>query len=126
MTIRGIEPPADPELHAFWDGTRSQELRLPRCQDCGTTFWFPRTTCPACLSERLEWNAASGTGEVHAVSVNHQPEKYAVALIDLDEGPRLMSNVVGIDPDDVEVGMRVRLTWEAMADGRHLWLFEPQ
>ena len=120
-----MEPPADPDLQTFWDGTRDQELRLPRCTDCGTTFWYPRTTCPACLSESLEWRAAAGTGTVHAVSVNHRPEKYAVALVDLDEGVRLMSNTVGIDAAGVEVGMRVRLTWEALSDGRHLWLFEP-
>lgn len=125
MTLRGMEPPADPELHEFWDGTRQQELRLPRCRSCGTTFWYPRTTCPACLSDQLDWTAAAGTGKVHAVSVMSRPEPYAVALVQLDEDVRLMSNIVGVDPGDVRVGMRVRLAWEALPDGRHLWLFEP-
>jgi len=124
--IRGIEPPEDKDLGTFWDGTRAKELRLPTCRSCGTTFWYPRTTCPSCLAEELDWRAASGTGAVHAVSVNHRPEKYAVALVELDEGVRLMSNVVNVDPDDVTVGMRVRLSWEALSDGRHLWLFEPE
>ena len=127
-----MEPPADPELSTFWEGTKERQLLLPRCTDCGTTFWHPRTTCPACLSDRLEWRPSVGTGAVHAVSVMSRPERYAVVLVDLDapEGPdgqgvRLMSNAVGIDPDDVTVGMRVRLTWEELSDGRHLWLFEP-
>ena len=124
--VKTLEPPADPELQAFWDGTREQQLLLPRCTDCGTVFWHPRTTCPACLSESLTWEPASGNGTVHAVTVNHRPERYAVALVDLDEGPRLMSNVVGVDADEVTVGMPVRLTWEALSDGRHLWLFEPR
>jgi uncharacterized protein len=125
VSLRGIEPPEDKELGAFWDGTRAQELRLPTCRSCGTTFWYPRITCPSCLSEDLDWRAAGGTGEVHAVSVMHRPEKYPVALVELDEGVRLMSNVVNVDPDDVHVGMRVRLTWEPLSDGRNLWLFEP-
>lgn len=124
--VKMIEPPADPDLQTFWDGTRGQRLLLPRCTSCGTVFWHPRTTCPSCLSEALEWDAASGEGTVHAVTVNHRPEHYAVALIDLAEGPRLMSNVVGIEPDEVTVGMPVTLTWEALSDGRHLWLFEPR
>ena len=125
MTVRGMTPPEDPELQAFWEGNRNQQLLLPTCEDCGTTFWYPRTTCPGCLSDRLRWSAAADTGVVHAVSVMQRPEKYPVVLVDLDEGVRLMSNAVNVDPDDVTVGMRVRLTWEALDDGRHLWLFEP-
>ena len=127
-----IEPPLDPELATFWDGTRRQELLIPTCRSCGTAFWYPRTTCPHCLSEDLDWKPSSGEGEVHAVSVMYRPANplmadrvpYAVVLVDLD-GIRLMSNIVGTDAADVAVGMRVRLTWEALTDGRHLWLFEP-
>ncbi len=120
--MRGMEPPLDPELTTFWDGTREQQLLLPHCRSCGTVFWYPRTTCPSCLSEDLDWRASAGTGEIHAVSVMGRDEKYAVVLVDLDEGVRLMSNTT---TPDVEVGDRVRLTWEALTDGRHLWLFEP-
>jgi hypothetical protein len=127
-----IEPPLDPDLEVFWDGTREQRLLLPRCRSCGELFWYPRPTCPHCLSDDLEWTAASGPGTVHAVSVMHRPANpfmadrtpYAVVLVDLDEGVRLMSNVVGVDADGVHIGMRVRLAWEALSDGRHLWVFE--
>ena len=120
-----MEPPADPELSTFWDGTKEQKLLLPHCTACGTTFWHPRTTCPACLSEQLEWRPSVGTGTVYAVSVMYRPEKYPVVLVDLDDDVRIMSNMVGIEPEDVTVGMRVKLTWEELSDGRHLWLFEP-
>jgi len=120
-----MEPPEDPELQTFWDGTRRQELLIPHCTDCGRAFWYPRITCPACLSENIDWRASAGAGEVHAVSVMHRVTPYAVVLVDLDDGVRLMSNIVGVDAVDVTVGMRVRLTWEALSDGRHLWLFEP-
>lgn len=121
-----MEPPEDPDLTTFWNGTREQKLLLPRCTSCGHVFWYPRPTCPRCLSEDLEWNESSGAGEVAAVTVSYKPAPNAVILVDLDEGPRLMSNAVGIDADAVRVGMRVQLTWEALSDGRHLWLFEPQ
>lgn len=120
-----FEPPLDPELTEFWDGTRERELRIPHCRSCGKAFWYPRVTCPHCLGEDLEWRASAGSGEVHAVSVMARGTPYAVVLVDLDEGVRLMSNTTGVDPADVRVGTRVRLTWEALSDGRHLWLFEP-
>ena len=121
--MRGMEPPLDPELTTFWDGTRQQQLLLPHCRACGTVFWYPRATCPSCLSEDLDWRASAGTGAVHAVSVMARgDDPYAVVLVDLDDGVRLMSNTT---TPDVQVGSRVRLTWEALDDGRHLWLFEP-
>jgi uncharacterized OB-fold protein len=135
-----IEPPLDPDLQVFWDGTREQQLLVPRCRSCGNAFWYPRPTCPHCLSADIEWTASGGTGAVAAVSVMHRPANplmadkvpYAVVLVDLDgpTGPdgtrvRVMSNTVGIDATDVTVGMRVALTWEPLTDGRNLWLFEP-
>lgn len=120
-----VEPPLNPELAMFWDGTRERQLLIPHCRSCGAAFWYPRATCPSCLADDLDWRPSAGTGAVHAVSVMHRGTPYAVILVDLDEGVRLMSGTSGVDPLDVHVGMRVRLTWEALSDGRHLWLFEP-
>ena len=128
-----IEPPLDPDLQAFWDGTREKQLLIPTCRSCGKSFWYPRPTCPHCLSADLDWRASTGAGEVAAVSVMHRPANpfmadkvpYAVVLVDLDDGVRLMSNATGVDANDVTVGMRVALTWEPLTDGRNLWLFEP-
>ena len=118
-----MEPPDDPDLAAFWDGTRNQQLLLPHCRSCGKVFWYPRPTCPACLSEDLSWEPATGTGTVHAVTVQSRPAPHAVVLVDLDEGVRVMSNMVGIAAENVRIGARVGLTWEPLSDGRHIWLF---
>ncbi|HEX5587666.1 MAG TPA: OB-fold domain-containing protein [Acidimicrobiia bacterium] len=117
----------------FWDATREQRLLLQWCTDCEQPIFYPRAACPACFGSRLEWRPASGNGEVYAVTVDHRPqittrrteEQFAVALIDLDEGVRMMSNVIGCPPEDVTVGMRVVVAWEPLSDGRHLPQFTP-
>ncbi|HMC41782.1 MAG TPA: OB-fold domain-containing protein [Acidimicrobiales bacterium] len=128
-----LEPPVTEEAEPFWDATRRQELALPWCRHCQRPFWYPRPVCPTCLSPDVEWRPSSGRGQVYAVSVMHRPSNpsmaervpYAVALIDLDDGVRMMSNVVGVEAERVEVGMDVTLTWEPLSDGRHLPLFAP-
>jgi uncharacterized protein len=111
----------------FWDATREQRLDLQWCLDCEAPVHFPRVVCPRCLGTRFEWRTASGDAEVYSVVVEHRAEEpYAVALVDLTEGVRMLTNVVGCPPDDVRVGMPVRVTWEALDDGRHLPLFEPR
>lgn len=129
---RPVAPPSDDAL-GFWEATKDRRFVLPWCASCGTPFWHPRAACPSCLSPDIEWRDASGRGTVYAVSVMHQaalPQladrvPYAVALIDLAEGPRMMSNVIGCPADDVRVGMAVELTWEALPDGRHFPQFQP-
>jgi uncharacterized OB-fold protein len=87
--------------------------------------------CPGCLGSTLEWRESRGHGVVYACTVEHKAQTpaleapYVVALVDLDEGVRLLSNVVGCPPDQVGVGDRVQLTWEPLSDGRRLPLFEP-
>jgi uncharacterized protein len=114
----------------FWTATRERRLVMQRCTACEQVVWYPRHTCPGCGGSDLAWEELAGTGTIHAVSVHHRSPlpaladrtPYAVVLVDLDEGARLMSNVFGAVP---EVGARVRVTWEPLADGRHLPLFEP-
>jgi uncharacterized OB-fold protein len=128
-----IEPPITEEAEGFWDATRRRELVLPWCGHCQRAFWYPRPVCPSCLSPDVGWKPASGRGQVHAVSVMYRPANptmagrvpYAVALVDLDEGVRVMSNVVGVEASEVKVGMDVAVTWEPMSDGRNLPLFAP-
>jgi uncharacterized OB-fold protein len=128
-----FEPPVTDEAEAFWSATERRELVLPWCSKCGQPFWYPRPMCPQCLCPDIEWRPASGRGEVYAVSVMHRPGHpgmadrvpYAVALVDLDEGVRLLTNVVEVDADDVRIGMRVQVTWEPMSDGRNLPVFAP-
>jgi uncharacterized protein len=124
-------PIASPESEPFWQATRERRLVLQWCTVCDEPVQFPRSFCPSCRQSSLGWRDASGAAVVHAVTVEHKPaamdeeEPYVIALVELDEGPRLMTNVVGCAPDDVRVGMAVHVTWEALEDGRHLPLFKP-
>lgn len=132
MTAR-VEPPVSDESVTFWDATREQRFLLPWCTGCDTAIWYPRLTCPRCLGSVIEWREASGRATVHACSIHWKPGAgrteddgpYVVALVDLAEGVRLMSNVVECAPTDVVVGMPVVLVWEPLSDGRYLPVFRP-
>ena len=126
-----LEPPISEVAAPFWDATRERRLLLQWCTACGRPVWYPREVCPGCLGSTLEWRESRGHGVVYACTVEHNAQTpaleapYVVALVDLDEGVRLLSNVVGCPPDQVGVGDRVQLTWEPLSDGRRLPLFEP-
>ncbi len=128
-----LEPRPTEESTAYWEATRDKRLVLQWCLDCDAPVHFHRVVCPSCLGSRFEYREASGRATVHAVVVEHRPpspfdddQPYAVALVDLDEGARMVTNIVGCPPMDVRAGQSVRVTWEALSDGRHLPLFEPE
>lgn len=128
-----FQPPISPAAEPYWDATREQRLVLQWCRACERPIHFPREVCLGCLGTDLEFRPAAGTGTVYAVSVMPKPGNpgmagrapYAVALVDLDEGARLLTNIVTDDPFGVAVGDRVAVAWEALADGRHLPVFAP-
>jgi uncharacterized OB-fold protein len=130
---RRAEPPETALTRPFWNATRERRLLLQWCTRCNVPIHYPRECCPRCLHSELEWRPASGRGEVYAVSVMHRAGNplmqdrvpYAVALVDLEEGVRFMSNIVGCAPSEVRVGMPVSVTWEELSDGRQLPLFAP-
>ena len=129
-----FEPPASEESAPFWDATRRGEVVLPWCRACARPFWYPRAVCPRCLGDAVEWRPASGEGVVYAASVQHLPGPgreaadgpYVVALVDLREGVRVMGNVLECRPEDVRVGLPVRVVWQPLPDGRQLLQFAPQ
>jgi uncharacterized OB-fold protein len=92
---------------------------LPQCEACGRLHYSPRVLCPFCGSDSLGWSELSGDGTVYSTStITPRGETaYAVVLIDLAEGPRLMSNVVGLPADDVRIGTRVRARIDSRPDG---------
>lgn len=128
-----IEPPVTEASAPFWDATREQRFVLPWSTVTGKAVWFPRDVDPAAPGVPFDWREASGEGVVYAASVHHKPGPgrhpdhcpYVVALVDLPEGVRMMTNVVECPPDDVVVGMPVRLVWQPLSDGRHLPQFAP-
>lgn len=127
------EPRATEVSEPFWEATRSRSLVVQWCLTCDRAIFYPRAACPGCLGTELEWRSSVGTGRVYAVTVEHNPQHpamrerapYAVALVDVDDGWRMLTNIVDCNPDDVVVGMPVTVTWEPMSDGRNLALFAP-
>lgn len=128
MSERTVAAPA-PESGPFWEATRERRLVLQWCTPCARPLQYPRAFCPRCKRAVLEWREARGDGTVYAATVEHRPEAmgekepYAVVLVDLAEGARLMGNLVG-DPSGAVVGAPVRVVWEKLDDGRHLPQFE--
>jgi len=110
------------DTKAFWEATQNKELKYQRCDDCETIVFYPRRHCTGCLGSNLSWHTASGKGSIYSFSVVRQSYHpffrarvpYAVAWIDLDEGPRLLSNVVGVEDPGAEltVGQSVVVDWE--------------
>ncbi len=105
----------------YWDAAAEHRLVLPRCVDCGTTFFYPRRRCPACWSDRLEWADATGAGTVWSFTWVHVPfyddvwaddVPYCIACIELDEGVRLVTNLVGADAASVAIGDPVRVVFD--------------
>ena len=93
-------------------------FEIPRCQECARYHFFPRVVCPFCGSQALQWATPSGFGHIYSTTVVRGKEvSHNVCLVDLDEGPRLMSRVVGIDPGDVRIGARVKAQIALEAEG---------
>jgi uncharacterized OB-fold protein len=116
-------PWLDPVSTAFWEATMRNELLYQQCPVCGNRQFYPRAGCTKCLAEP-EWKVAAGTGTIHTFTVVRQTyaepfrswAPYIVAIIELDEGPRITGNVVGIDVDDMRIGQRVHVEFVPMAD----------
>jgi uncharacterized OB-fold protein len=117
----------------FWDAARRHELRIQQCTSCGRHVFYPRLSCPHCGARALEWVPVSGNATVYSYTVARRATHpafadrvpYVIAIVELDEGPRMTTNVVGCAPDDVKIGMRVRATFEDMDDDIALVNFEP-
>ncbi len=129
-----FRPPVSAASEPFWDATRELRLVLQWCRSCERPVHFPREACPACLGTDLDFRPATGRGTVHAVTVIPTPANptmagrgpYAVALVELAEGVRLLTNVIVDDPASVAVGDAVIVAWEPLTDGRHLPVFVPE
>ena len=111
----------------FREAAANGRLLLPRCTSCGRTHWYPRAFCPLCGAQELIWQSAAGYGTVYSVSVMRRVAKpYALALVTLDEGPTLLTNLVGCDLDAVLIGDRVRAIVSASEEGMPTIFFSPE
>ncbi len=125
-------PKPTPETKHFWDGTRTGELRLQRCDACGKAYFPPRPFCPACASREVSVFAASGRGVLWSYVIHHRnvpgfTPPYAIAVVQLDEGPRLMSNIVECPqtPEALRLDMKLEVAFQKMDDDITLPLFRP-
>jgi uncharacterized protein len=118
----------------FWSAAAEGRLLVPRCNACERTFWHPRPRCPHCGSGNVGWISGSGKGAIHTFTVVRQSGDpffktrlpYAVAMVELDEGVRLMSNIVDTPIEALRIGMRVEVMFEAAGDGMAIPLFRAQ
>lgn len=127
-----VIPVPTPETQHYWDGAKAGELRLQRCTDCGHIYFPPRPFCPTCGSRSVEVFTASGRGRLFSYVINHLPSPgftppFAIAVVELEEGPRLMSNIVGCPqtPEALKVDMPLEVTFERLTDEITLPQFKP-
>jgi len=117
-------PTITPATEAFYAGARAGELRVQRCAACGALRFPARSICSQCLSTDADWVAVSGRGEVFSFVVMHQiyhpgfadEVPYAVAIIRLEEGPKMLSNIVGMTASEIRVGMPVEVVFEPQSE----------
>jgi uncharacterized OB-fold protein len=126
-------PALSPDTEEFWAATARGILLLRRCDHCGSAIWYPRPFCPVCGSLNTSWSEASGKGTIYSFTVVHRSGlegyrdalPYVVAYVELEEGPRVMTNIVGCEPDEVEIGMAVQVVFHDTGQGSALFRFEP-
>ena len=133
MPKRPLPEPA-PETKEFWEGAKRHELRIQRCNSCGKAYFFPRPFCPNCSSKDVAWFTASGKGKLHTYVINHRAPPafkdyapYVIAIVELEVGPRMMTNIVGVEPlpERLPIDMPVEVTWEEHDGDIVLPLFRP-
>ena len=126
-------PEPTPETRHFWDGCKEGELRLQRCTACKQTYFPPRAFCPKCASREVEVYAASGRGVLWSYVINHRPrpdmgtEPYAIAVVKLEEGPTMMTNIVDCPqtPEALQLDMPLKVSFAKQTDDITLPLFSP-
>lgn len=117
----------------YWHGLRRRELKMPKCNDCGEIWYPPSPFCPLCWSRSFTWQQLSGRGKVNSWVVFHQAYfssykediPYNVAEVELEEGPRLLTNLVGIANEDITIGMPVEIVYDDVTDEVTLAKFRP-
>jgi uncharacterized OB-fold protein len=126
-------PKIEPDAARYWDSLKHHSMLVPRCRACGQSYFPPSDFCPQCLSDDTEWVAVSGSGSVYSSVTMHraytpayeQDVPYNVSLVDLDEGVRMWTNVIGCPPSEVHCGMRVEIVYEDVTDNVTLARFQP-
>ena len=128
-----VPPPlVIPETKPFWDGTKAGRLVLPRCLRCSFVIWYPRQFCPECGHTPVEWFEASGHGSIYSFTIVRRGEgayrdtpQYVLAFVELQEGPRVMTNLIDCNPAQLRIGEPVRAVFCDAGDSAALLRFRP-
>jgi uncharacterized protein len=126
-------PTPDDHSQAWWDATAAGRLLVVRCGTCGRAHFYPRPFCPRCDSDDVSWEQSSGRATLYTWSVVHRNDlppfhdkvPYVAAVVDLEEGPRMSTWVVGTDPDALAIGMPLQVEFEDIDEGFFLPVFRP-
>jgi uncharacterized OB-fold protein len=126
-------PAVTPEMAPFWEAARRHELVVQRCLDCGAHRFPAREVCSRCLSRRVEWGRVAGTGRVFSIAIMHQAAHpwfaarvpYAVVVVELAEGARMLSTVAGVAPHAITIGMPVEVSFDDVTPEISLPVFRP-
>lgn len=113
-------PIIDPDTAPYWKASTEHRLLIKYCRDCGKHHFYPRELCPHCHSDAVDWVQAKGTGAIYSFTIARRPAgpafkpdaPYVVAIVELDEGPRMMTNITGSPPDSIRIGQRVAVAYE--------------
>lgn len=126
-------PQADVDSQEFWDACARHELIMRRCKNCRNYHYPPSAICPVCFSMDLEWDRVSGKGEVYTYTIVRRPAgpdwedavPYVIAVVRLEEGVKMVTNIVDCAPEDVTIGMKVEVTFDDVTDKVSLPKFKP-
>jgi uncharacterized OB-fold protein len=117
-------PEVQPWSQAFWEAAKQHKLLIQECKDCNSKIFYPRKLCPECWSSNLAWSVASGKGKIFTFTITmagvekkfQEDLPYILALVDLKEGVRMMTNIVECKPEAVKIGMDVEVVFEEVSE----------
>jgi uncharacterized OB-fold protein len=126
-------PTIDDDTRPFWQAARERRFLIARCRACGEAHHYPRPFCPRCWSDDVVWEDASGRATLYTYStvfMNDLPPfkerlPYVAAMVDLDEGPRVMTNVIDCDPTDLSIGMELQIDFREITEEISVPVFRP-
>lgn len=109
-------PEIHPEHEVYWSAATAGKLLIKKCNACGEYHYYPRAHCPRCISEDITWVEVAGTGTIYTYSVMRYGTPYTIAFVELDEGPRMMTNIVDCDFDTLYINQHVQVVFKATGD----------
>jgi uncharacterized protein len=126
-------PTIDTFTEAFWRAAKCEQLLIRRCEDCGRVHYYPRPFCPSCWSNNVAWVKASGRAVLYTYSTIYENDlppfvdlvPYVAAVVDLEEGPRMTTQIIDCDPRELRIGLELEVAFRPVTDEITLPVFRP-